>query len=220
MTYDRRAMPSGTSDLPGTELVRAGLEDLRAGRDTESALLVQVAAPRLRALGFDVPQRQAAEPAEHRLYALLAATYGDGAHSRYNARGGRAAERARRAQAAPCRERRARLAAGLHPEAARLAGAQPRGLRRGQRPRAPLDFYSQALPKIERGFAQDLDDVASMPEAPRPTPASPSALRSDRAGPVPLPGDRRRGVPRQARRGARRRLSGAGWSYRLGHGAR
>lgn len=43
-------------DLPGYELVSAGLDDLAAGRETESALLVAMAAPRLRAIGIDVPQ--------------------------------------------------------------------------------------------------------------------------------------------------------------------
>ena len=43
-------------DLPGYELVSVGLDDLAAGRETESALLVAMAAPRLRAVGIDVPQ--------------------------------------------------------------------------------------------------------------------------------------------------------------------
>ena len=43
------------ADLPGAELVEAGLADLVAGTETDEALLVSIAAPRLRALGFDVP---------------------------------------------------------------------------------------------------------------------------------------------------------------------
>jgi hypothetical protein len=70
------------ADLPGHELVAAGLDDLTAGRETEAALVVAMAAPRLRALGFDVPAGNGGQPA-HRLYELLAQERG--AHSRYNA---------------------------------------------------------------------------------------------------------------------------------------
>jgi hypothetical protein len=70
-------------DLPGYELVSEGLEDLAAGRESESALLVAMAAPRLRALGIDVPPGGGTRPS-HRLYELLADADG-GAHSRYNA---------------------------------------------------------------------------------------------------------------------------------------
>ena len=41
--------------LPGAELVLPGLADLVAGRDTIEALLVEIAAPRLRRLGLEVP---------------------------------------------------------------------------------------------------------------------------------------------------------------------
>jgi hypothetical protein len=68
--------------FPGGDLVREGLEDLHAGRDTLSALLVAIGAPRLRRLGIDVPVLQSPE---HRLYDLLARTEPDSAHSRYNA---------------------------------------------------------------------------------------------------------------------------------------
>jgi hypothetical protein len=44
------------TDLPGYELVSEGLDDLAAGRESESALLVAMSAPRLRALGIDVPE--------------------------------------------------------------------------------------------------------------------------------------------------------------------
>jgi len=49
-------------DLPGAEMVRPGLEDLAAGRETEAGLLVAVAAPRLRALGYTVPARGGRSP--------------------------------------------------------------------------------------------------------------------------------------------------------------
>jgi hypothetical protein len=84
------------ADLPGHELVRAGLEDLAAGRETEAALVVAMAAPRLTALGFEVPAGGGAS-ASHRLYALLSER-GGGAHSRYNALVGRIASFARAAE--------------------------------------------------------------------------------------------------------------------------
>lgn len=68
--------------LPGAELVAKGVEDLAHGRVTIEALLVSIGAPRLRPFYPDL-----ATPlpdAELRLYALLRATHGDGAHSRYN----------------------------------------------------------------------------------------------------------------------------------------
>ena len=70
-------------DLPGADLVREGLDDLRNGRETVPALLVAIGAPRLRRLGIAVPET--AEDPEYRLYALLARTEGDAAHTRYNA---------------------------------------------------------------------------------------------------------------------------------------
>lgn len=83
------------SEFPGAELMQAGLDDLAAGRESEASLLVSMAAPRLRALGFDVPAG-AVDPS-HRLYELLAGRE-DGAHSRYNALVGRAVSFARAAE--------------------------------------------------------------------------------------------------------------------------
>jgi hypothetical protein len=71
------------ADLPGYELVSQGLLDLAEARESEAALLVAMAAPRLRALGFDVPDGGGEVPS-HRLYEVLAGS-GRGAHSRYNA---------------------------------------------------------------------------------------------------------------------------------------
>ena len=68
--------------LPGADLVRAGLRDLANGVESVEALLVLVGAPRLRGLGFDVPDT---ELPEHKLYATLAVDDSDTAHSRYNA---------------------------------------------------------------------------------------------------------------------------------------
>lgn len=73
----------GVDDLPGGDLVRAGLADLRAGRTTVPALVVAIAASRLRDLGLDVPA-SVNEP-EHRLWQLLAEEDSDSAHGRYNA---------------------------------------------------------------------------------------------------------------------------------------
>jgi hypothetical protein len=69
--------------LPGADLVAKGLEDLRQGRETGEALLVAIGGPRLRRLGFDVPNRY--DRPEIRLYELLSAEEPDGAHARYNA---------------------------------------------------------------------------------------------------------------------------------------
>ena len=70
--------------FPGGELIRQGLEDLGAGRESEAALLVLIGAPRLRRLGVHVPDDPGGCP-EHRLYHLLARSDPDAAHSRYNA---------------------------------------------------------------------------------------------------------------------------------------
>jgi hypothetical protein len=88
-------------DLPGHELVSAGLVDLSAGRESEASLVVAMAAPRLRALGFDVPPSVAEQPG-HRLYELLAENHA-GAHSRYNALVGRIASFSRAAEHARSR---------------------------------------------------------------------------------------------------------------------
>ena len=70
--------------LPGNDLVRQGLEDLNRGVETIPALLVSIAAPRLRMVGFRVPEIVIASP-EQRLYQRLWSDDPDGAHSRYNA---------------------------------------------------------------------------------------------------------------------------------------
>jgi len=68
---------------PGGDLVAKGLEDLAASRETEEALLVSIAAPRLRDLGL--PVAAPLPDPEHRLYERLAREDSDSAHSRYNA---------------------------------------------------------------------------------------------------------------------------------------
>jgi hypothetical protein len=70
--------------LPGEEFINDGLVDLKEGRETVSALLVAIGAPRLRQLGIDVPEHSFLSP-EHRLYQHLATEDRASAHSRYNA---------------------------------------------------------------------------------------------------------------------------------------
>lgn len=69
--------------LPGADLIQKGLADLARGAVTVEALLVSIGAPRLRALGWDLPG--ALPDAEERLYGMLSSLHGDGAHGRYNA---------------------------------------------------------------------------------------------------------------------------------------
>jgi len=81
-----RSEPPALTDLPGGDLLAAGLEDLRRGVESVASLLAQIGAPRLRQLAIDVPVRDPSGPMpEHRLYELLAREHGDAAHSRYNA---------------------------------------------------------------------------------------------------------------------------------------
>lgn len=72
------------TELPGGDLVLAGIDDLRRGAETVPALLVSIGAPRLRRIGYDLPPVIGPDP-EHRLYALLARENSDTAHGRYNA---------------------------------------------------------------------------------------------------------------------------------------
>jgi len=81
-----------TTGLPGAELIAQGLRDLAVGHESEAALVVLIGAPRLRGLGYHVPQAPpewSAPPRdpspEHRLYQRLAISHADSAHSRYNA---------------------------------------------------------------------------------------------------------------------------------------
>jgi len=74
------------SCLPGEELVRQGIEDLRHGRESVPALLVSIGAPRLRLLNVPLPETLLPSP-ELRLYECLSDSDNDAdsAHSRYNA---------------------------------------------------------------------------------------------------------------------------------------
>ena len=70
--------------LPGEDLVEQGLADLAENRITDLALLVLIAAPRLKRLGTNVPDRPFPLPHEHHLYDRLAQRLGNDAHSQYN----------------------------------------------------------------------------------------------------------------------------------------
>lgn len=71
--------------FPGADLIAEGLRDLAAGRDSVAALVVQIGAPRLAALGVALPTTVTTSHPEHCLYARLAAENSLTAHSRYNA---------------------------------------------------------------------------------------------------------------------------------------
>jgi hypothetical protein len=70
--------------LPGQDLIEQGLADLAKNEETDCSLLVLIAAPRLRRLGFEIPARSFPQPCEHRLYDRLEQRLGAGAHSYYN----------------------------------------------------------------------------------------------------------------------------------------
>lgn len=101
------ADPHGSSieHLPGAEIVRAGISDLLARRETAEAALVRMARPRLRAAGLEVPSTRDNEPAGHALYDLLSAEDRATAHSRYNALTTRMVSFARAAEHASTRRR-------------------------------------------------------------------------------------------------------------------
>jgi hypothetical protein len=79
---------SGFENYPGYELVRKGLLDLAAGRESVEGMLVVLATDRLRRHGIAVPAAWNSGVKE-RLWRLLEAELGDGAHARYNALIGR-----------------------------------------------------------------------------------------------------------------------------------
>jgi hypothetical protein len=71
--------------FPGWDLVRAGLRDLAADRDSIEAALVRSASEGLARIGIDLPDSAAATSGAE-LYPLVALEVGDArAHARYNA---------------------------------------------------------------------------------------------------------------------------------------
>lgn len=81
--FERSAIGAPSSDIPGVEIIRAGLHDLARREPSVDALLVSIAAPRLRQLGMRVPDGW--PNPEDALFDRLEQMYHDGAHSRYNA---------------------------------------------------------------------------------------------------------------------------------------
>ena len=79
-------MRTPADDIPGQELVRAGIADLTRGELTVEALLVAVGAPRLKALGLAIPNLAIApNHPELALYQTIGRSHPEDAHSRYNA---------------------------------------------------------------------------------------------------------------------------------------
>ncbi len=76
-------MPVFHLDLPGSDLIVAGVRDLERGVASVPALLVSIGAPRLAALGVRLPH-PLPDP-EHTLYESLRQADADAAHARYNA---------------------------------------------------------------------------------------------------------------------------------------
>lgn len=69
-------------DLPGADLVEAGIRDLAQDKISVESLLVSIGAPRLRRIGFVITDP--IQSPNIRLYELLAQSDPNGAHSRYN----------------------------------------------------------------------------------------------------------------------------------------
>ena len=71
--------------VPGWELVAPGLEDIEKGDwETIHALLVFMATPRLRRLGFEIPDIEDVANIHLKLYEKLCETHADG-YSQFNA---------------------------------------------------------------------------------------------------------------------------------------
>lgn len=73
-------------DLPASDLIRQGMDDLVQSRETIPAHLVKIASARLRRCGISViVSDEDALTADHQLYAMLGQEHGNEAHTRYNA---------------------------------------------------------------------------------------------------------------------------------------
>lgn len=77
-------MKNAYEALPAGDLIRQGIEDLKAGIESPQAFLVAVGRPRLRRLGIAIPEPPFPSP-EARLYEYLCQQDPDAAHGRYNA---------------------------------------------------------------------------------------------------------------------------------------
>ena len=71
--------------LPGCDIVVKGLDDLTNERLSPEALVVTAAAPRLRRLGIEVPERVLEQAAELELYDRLVRSGVADPYSAYNA---------------------------------------------------------------------------------------------------------------------------------------
>jgi hypothetical protein len=71
--------------LPGCDIVVKGLHDLAAERLSPEALVIIAAAPRLRRLGVEVPERALEQAAELELYDRLVRSGAPDPYSAYNA---------------------------------------------------------------------------------------------------------------------------------------
>ncbi len=75
-----------TEGLPGGDIVRRGIDELKRGETSVCGLLVLSASTRLTSLGISVPvQDQTSIPAHIQLYRLLEASNSANPYSRYNA---------------------------------------------------------------------------------------------------------------------------------------
>jgi hypothetical protein len=73
------------NELPGSELILPGLEDLRQGRNnTVGSLLIAIASTRLTEAGLDIPKESLVREPELALYKYLQ-NERDDAYSYYNA---------------------------------------------------------------------------------------------------------------------------------------
>ena len=78
-------MTAVPDNLPGADLVAAGIEDLKQGEFTIEALLVAVGAHRLRAAGLPVPEACGwPRVPEHALYEAIGRSGVENSHARYN----------------------------------------------------------------------------------------------------------------------------------------
>jgi hypothetical protein len=90
MSNTRKRPVEDLGRFPGGDLVALGLTDLSNRVYSEEALLVLVAGPRLRGLGFEVPNAPDVPlPYEHALFAKIEDRNPTGAHAAYNALIGR-----------------------------------------------------------------------------------------------------------------------------------
>lgn len=81
-TGTQRTIPA---DLPGADLIQAGIDDLMAGRRTIPAMLVACAPARMTRIGLPLPVTAIEDP-ESALYDLVVLDVGERrAHGRYNA---------------------------------------------------------------------------------------------------------------------------------------